>query len=244
MLIAGKNGYVSELPVIDIAPLMLGTDDRDEVAARIGAACRDSGFFYITGHGVSHDLVDRLDAASRAFFALPEAVKDEIAMERGGRAWRGFFPVGGELTSGRPDLKEGLYFGAELPPSDLPLHGPNLFPGQVPALREAVLAYLESLTRVAQAVLGGIALSLGLPGDYFSSGYTADPTILFRIFHYPPADPGDDGWGWGSTRTTGCSRCCSRTATAACRCTRPAAGWTRRRWRGRSSATSATCWTN
>ncbi|WP_327086369.1 hypothetical protein OIE66_29065 [Nonomuraea sp. NBC_01738] len=188
---------MSELPVIDIAPLMLGTDDRDEVAARIGAACRDSGFFYITGHGVSHDLVDRLDAASRAFFALPEAVKDEIAMERGGRAWRGFFPVGGELTSGRPDLKEGLYFGAELPPSDLPLHGPNLFPGQVPALREAVLAYLESLTRVAQAVLGGIALSLGLPGDYFSSGYTADPTILFRIFHYPPADPGDDGWGVG-----------------------------------------------
>ena len=39
-------------------------------------------------------------------------------MERGGRAWRGYFPVGAELTSGRPDLKEGLYFGAELPADD------------------------------------------------------------------------------------------------------------------------------
>ena len=26
-------------------------------------------------------------------------------MEKGGAAWRGYFPVGGELTSGRPDVK-------------------------------------------------------------------------------------------------------------------------------------------
>ena len=78
-------------------------------------------------------------SASAEFFALPLADKLEIAMARGGRAWRGYFPVGGELTSGRPDLKEGLYFGTELPDDDprvlagLPLHGRNLFPRQVPA---------------------------------------------------------------------------------------------------------------
>ena len=50
-------------------------------------------------------------------------------MARGGPAWRGYFPVGAELTSGQPDLKEGLYFGAELGDDDprvragLPLHG-------------------------------------------------------------------------------------------------------------------------
>ena len=55
-------------------------------------------------------------------------------MARGGRAWRGWFPFEGELTSGRPDRKEGIYFGEELPPDDprvvrgTPLHGPNLFP--------------------------------------------------------------------------------------------------------------------
>ena len=124
-------------------------------------------------------------------------------MERGGRAWRGYFPVGGELTSGQPDLKEGLYFGAELPDDDprvlagLPLHGRNLFPRQVPRLRELVLTYLDAVAGLGQAVLSGIALSLGLDARYFADGYTADPTILFRIFSYPPQPPGSEAGGWG-----------------------------------------------
>ncbi|MFB4266825.1 isopenicillin N synthase family dioxygenase [Nonomuraea sp. GTA35] len=187
---------MSELPVIDIAPLLAAGQGRRAVADAIGAACREHGFFYVSGHGVPPALIARLDAASRRFFALPEHVKNEIAMERGGRAWRGFFPVGGELTSGRPDLKEGVYFGAEEPPGAVPLHGPNLFPAQVPELREAVLEYLRAMTGVGQAVMGGIALSLGLEEDYFRTGYTADPTILFRIFHYPPG-PADDPGSWG-----------------------------------------------
>ena len=46
-------------------------------------------------------------------------------MARGGRAWRGWFPVGGELTSGVPDLKEGIYFGAELPADAPSGRGPH-----------------------------------------------------------------------------------------------------------------------
>jgi len=179
------------LPVIDISLPVPGP------AREIEAACRDTGFFYVTGHGVPPRLLTELDAASRAFFALPEAEKMRISMEHGGRAWRGYFPVGGELTSGRPDLKEGVYFGAELPDSPLPLHGRNLFPERVPELRGAVLAYLDALTGVAQSVLRLVAVSLDLPADYFASGYTADPTILFRIFHYPPSPPGSDDWGVG-----------------------------------------------
>jgi isopenicillin N synthase-like dioxygenase len=190
------------LPVIDIAGLV--RHGQDERAARaIEAACRASGFFYITGHGVDPGLIARLDAAARTFFARPEAEKLEIAMARGGRAWRGFFPVGAELTSGVPDRKEGLYFGTELGPeapavrAGLPLHGANLFPAGVPELRGAVLPYLDALTATAQAVLRGVAQSLGLSADYFAAGYTANPTVLFRIFHYPPSPPGGTDWGVG-----------------------------------------------
>ena len=191
------------LPVIDVGPLVGGgpAAARAATAEQIQVACRRRGFFYVTGHGVPAGLLDELADASAEFFALPAAAKLEIAMERGGRAWRGFFPVGAELTSGLPDLKEGLYFGAELPGDDprvlagLPLHGPNLFPRQVPRLRPLVLAYLDSLTSVGQAVLAGVALSLGLDAGYFATGYTADPTILFRIFHYPPSLPQAGGWG-------------------------------------------------
>ena len=199
------SGGSAVLPVIDVGPLA----GRSSAAARAGAAgqiqaaCRERGFFYVTGHGVPPGLLDQLADASAEFFALPLADKLEIAMEHGGRAWRGFFPVGAELTSGRPDLKEGLYFGAELPADDprvvagIPLHGPNLFPRQVPRLRPLVLSYLDALTSLGQAVLAGVALSLGLDAGYFASGYTADPTILFRIFHYPPSPPQTQDWGVG-----------------------------------------------
>jgi isopenicillin N synthase-like dioxygenase len=205
----GEDGRVTgspALPVIDVAPLAgggTGTAAAGTVAGQIQAACRDRGFFYVTGHGVPAELLDELAGASAEFFALPAADKTEIAMARGGRAWRGYFPVGGELTSGQPDLKEGLYFGTELPADDprvlagLPLHGRNLFPRQVPRLRELVLSYLDALTSLGQSVLAGVALSLGLDAGYFADGYTADPTILFRIFSYPPSPPEAAGWGVG-----------------------------------------------
>jgi isopenicillin N synthase-like dioxygenase len=192
------------LPVVDVGPLLAPRSAGvTAVARQIEAACREHGFFYVTGHGVAPGLLARLERACAAFFALPEAEKMEIAMARGGPAWRGYFPVGAELTSGQPDLKEGLYFGAELPDDDprvragLPLHGRNLFPAQVPELRGAVLDYIDALTGLGQAVLRGVALSLGLDADYFAAGYTARPIVLFRVFRYPAAPPGDSGWGVG-----------------------------------------------
>jgi isopenicillin N synthase-like dioxygenase len=194
-----------DVPVIDVGPLVRGDSDPADTAdsaAAIDAACREVGFFTVVGHGVNPDLQSQLDAAARRFFALPDGEKAEIAMARAGRAWRGWFPVGGELTSGVPDLKEGLYFGAELGPDHprvlarTPLHGANLFPRRPAELRHAVLAYMAQMTRLGQAVLGGIALGLGLDRSWFAGNLTADPVSLFRIFQYPPAGPGDaERWG-------------------------------------------------
>ena len=195
---------------IDVGPLVAGagsgrgSGEEAFVARAIDRACRDLGFFTIVGHGVDAGLCRRLDACARDFFARPDAEKEAIAMARGGRAWRGWFPVGGELTSGRPDRKEGIYFGAELPADDervragRPLHGPNLFPSAPADLRRAVLEYMAALTTLGQTVMRGIALGLGLDRDWFARSLTAEPVTLFRIFHYPPASPGEaDSWGVG-----------------------------------------------
>jgi len=181
---------VSTLPVIDLSrPL-------DEVASEVEKACTASGFFYVRNHRVPKERFEELDGTARRFFALPEPEKMEIAMARAGKAWRGFFPVGAELTSGRPDLKEGLYFGAESD-VDLPLHGRNLFPARIPELRPAVLSYMDAVEGVAHQVMRAVAVSLGLDSEYFHDTYTANPTILFRIFHYPPSAPGGDEDEWG-----------------------------------------------
>ncbi len=128
-------------------------------------------------------------------------------MARGGRAWRGWFPLGGELTSGAPDRKEGLYFGEELPADDprvvagVPLHGPNQFPARPESLRATGLECLDAFTALGHQLMTGFALALGLDANWFHRELTSDPVILFRMFHYPSL-PGsepepDPVWGVG-----------------------------------------------
>jgi len=196
-----------QLPVIDVGALVDPdgvTSDRRSTADAIDRACREVGFFAITGHGVDPDLQPRLDQSAREFFDSPATDKQRIAMGLAGSAWRGWFPVEGELTSGRPDRKEGIYFGLEHPAdhprvmSGTALHGPNQFPEEPTALRSDVLAWLAAMKPVADGVMRGVALGLGLPATWFEDGLTADPTVLFRVFHYPPGEsPSEDAWGVG-----------------------------------------------
>jgi isopenicillin N synthase-like dioxygenase len=195
----------SQVRVIDIGPLGDGSAPA-AVARDISLACRECGFFYVVNHGISEQLQQQLEAESRRFFARRPEDKMAIRMELGGRAWRGYFPVGQELTSGKPDLKEGLYFGSERGDDDpmvrqgLPLHGRNLFPADMPAFRHAALEYIAAMTGLGHTLMRGIALSLGLEASYFADRYTGDPLVLFRIFNYPPDPSRQDAepqWGVG-----------------------------------------------
>lgn len=193
-----------QLPIINISALTGDPnhpEDRRLVAEQIRNACCEVGFFYITDHGVPIELQNRLEALSREFFAEPLERKMAISMALGGRAWRGYFPVGDELTSGQPDWKEGVYFGAELSEdhplvkAGTPMHGANLFPTNPPLFRETVLEYMAAMTDLGHTLMAGIALSLGLEESYFADRYTAEPLTLFRIFNYPSGK--ETGWGVG-----------------------------------------------
>lgn len=137
-------------------------------------------------------LCQRLDQLSTQFFALPDATKANYAMALGGQAWRGWFPLGGELTWGQPHCKQGLYLGSELT-AIIPRCGPvchctatDLIPHDdvLPHFRQTVLDYMAQVAGVGHRVLAAMALSLGLPASTFKAHYTADPLILFRIFQY------------------------------------------------------------
>jgi len=196
------TSIVSEIPIIDISPLMNGGNP-NAVATQIHEACTNHGFFYVSGHGVSEKLQNDLKQFSTSFFQLPLSEKMKISMSNGGKTWRGYFPVGDELTSGKPDQKEGVYFGTELGDkhpkvqAGIPLHGKNIFPESPEELGEIVLEYIKAVTVVGHAILRGVALSLELPMDYFEATITKNPFILFRIFHYPAQEPKPDVWGVG-----------------------------------------------
>src|SRR5271155_4982754 len=180
------------VPIIDIASWRDGSRDVNRIGKELDRACCEFGFFYVTGHGVAPGLSARLMTLAREFFSLPVAQKLAGAMAHGGRAWRGYFPGDGERTWGRPDRKEGIYFGTELGPDDarvqagVPLHGMNLYPA-IAGFRETLLTYIDEVTGVGQRLLRAIGSGLGLGPDYFLERYTRDPTVLLRIFNYPPA---------------------------------------------------------
>jgi isopenicillin N synthase-like dioxygenase len=104
----------SYVPIIDVSGLVAGMARRQAVSTQLGEACRESGFFYAVGHGVDEGLQRRLRELSRQFFAQDVDTKMQLRMALGGRAWRGYFRVGDELTSGRPDQMPNC-----LPPLEL-----------------------------------------------------------------------------------------------------------------------------
>jgi isopenicillin N synthase-like dioxygenase len=191
-----------QLALIDIAPLLDGRDVAG-VAAEIDVACRSLGFFRVTGHGIEPELLQRMDRLAREFFERSEDDKQRFAMANAGPAWRGWFPVRGELTSGIPDRKEGLYVGLEHTADHprvvdgTPLHGANLFPDG--ELGPTIIEWLDAVRPVADALMSAIAIGLGLPARWFEQHLTGDPTVLFRIFHYPalPDNTASDEWGVG-----------------------------------------------
>lgn len=199
---------VQAIPVLDIQPLLSPRPEPRALEALVRSlheALTTVGFFYISHHGIPEPLQEEILTDAARFFALPPEQKLELAMPKAGLSWRGYFPPGGELTSGRPDRKEGIYFGQELEANHpavragRPLHGANQWPADpgFARFRTNVLTYLDALTQLGHTLMEGIALSLGLERHYFRARFSEDPTILFRIFSYSPHTWSNEADEWG-----------------------------------------------
>jgi isopenicillin N synthase-like dioxygenase len=199
---SGATSFTS-IPIIDIGDLS-STDKaaRERVAAEIGEAARDIGFFYVSGSGVDDELFDRLLAATEEFFALPleEKMRSYIGLSR---CHRGYVPIGEEgVESGYPDLKEAFDTALDLPADDPdyqagnPMLGPNTWP-ELPGFADAVTAYYEAILAVGNRLLWAFAVALGEDPDVFSRHATKTPSQL-RLVHYPYNPEAQDGHGIGA----------------------------------------------
>jgi isopenicillin N synthase-like dioxygenase len=102
------------IPIINIAPLICGTEDRRVVAEEIGRACRDCGFFYVVGHGVDVRLQEQLERLSQQFFAQDIEAKMEIRMRETVLEYlSAMTQLGHQLMAGialSPGLEESYFF--------------------------------------------------------------------------------------------------------------------------------------
>ena len=156
-------------------------------------ACIDHGFFYLTDHGIpAHELQGILEAAS-TFFALP--LEEKLLVDyRKSTCNRGYEPMGAQtLQAGAaPDLKEGFYIGVDLPPDDKRVvakvfnHGPNQWPFMPDSWQRTMLRYFEAMLELGALLMSGIALSLGLPEDYFAP-YCRNPRRIVTPAALPAA---------------------------------------------------------
>ena len=195
-----------EVPQIDIGPLFQDNEPaRRHVGDAVRGACIDVGFFYIRNHGVLQATVDDLFEQMALFYALPEVAKGEIhaSKSRYFRGYSGLFEERHDAAADYYEPHEVIDFGRENQPDDPPecasslLYGPNLWPSDPPALRQAVEAYYAAMLEVSNALLRAFALALALPEAYFGDQFDRAAGAL-RLLHYPPQPSGETRLGVGA----------------------------------------------
>lgn len=178
---------MTQIPILDIAGLQSPEPaHRSAVARRIGAACRDIGFFAITGHGVAPERIADTFAAAAQFFAQPLEAKQRLAIGVHGHN-RGYVALGTESLDekAQPDLKEAF----NLIWTDGATRPPNVWP-ELPGWRERVQACFDELYAVGRRLHAAFALDLGLPEDFFADKVDR-PQATLRMLRYPAAFAGD-----------------------------------------------------
>lgn len=183
--LASKQTSFSEIPIIDIAKLLDGSDPQ-VVAVQVRDACENVGFMYIKNHGVPKTLIEQMYAMTKIFFELPLEAKQRINIIHSGPTLRGYIPIYGENVDPQNtrDFKECFDYGQD--GSEVsPFFGANLMPTAMPEFKQQCEAYHEAMVKLAKQLIAAVALSLDLPASYFEK-LQRKPITIQRLLHYPP----------------------------------------------------------
>ena len=181
----------SDIPVIDISALRAGKPHAIHVVAeQMLAAAEHLGFFYVSGHGVEKETLERAQREARRFFHQPIEKKLEVAVNH---RHRGFLRVGEATMQGArlPDLKESFIWGLEVDANDPGIApdntflGENNWPAHDRALRTALTAYFSAASLVGMDLLRAFAVSMGINSDAFVRGFDR-PISRGAAIYYPP----------------------------------------------------------
>ena len=178
------------------------------VSGQLMSALDTSGFFYIVGHGIDAQTLNRLLNQQRVFFSLAAHDKALVAIDRDNR---GYLAPGMARMRGaaRHDQKEVFFWGPEwaldhpYQCAGIPLCGVNRWPGQPEGCRSAVLDYAAAIRIAGTVVLRGIARGLGLADDFFEH-YYSDSLLRGQLIRYPHTTGGKDDFGVAPHTDFGC----------------------------------------
>lgn len=199
----GKPETMSEdtaIPVVDIAPLRDNSDPQ-AVAQALHRANTGLGFVYVKGHGIPDTLIAAARARALDFFRAEPSNKEAVRITGNHRGWLG---IGGAKMEddAKADLKESFVWGYQpddgVYPTDHALRGANKWPEAFPDLEALCLEYFAKAHEVAEHLMRGFALGLGLDERFFLR--SNDKPMSRNSFVYYPhqgAEAAADQFGVG-----------------------------------------------
>ena len=167
--------------------------DPDGFARDLGAACRGTGFFLLTGHGIEPALIAAVFAQADRFFARPDAAKAPLSILTDATN-RGWAPSGSEKLDDagtQTDQKEAFNIGLDLAADDPrvlrgdPFRAPNRWP-DLPDFADTMRGYYDACLGLGVQLHRAFARDLGLAEDHFALSFSA-PLATLRLLQYPAA---------------------------------------------------------
>ncbi len=169
---------------MDLVPVVDIRNPEATSLAALDRACRDHGFFLLTGHGLD-TLIERTFDAARQFFDAPFEVKDDV--RRDGRNPLGYNER--ELTKRQRDHKE--VFDLVDPTQGRAKHY-NRWP-ELPGFHDAIAEHYDAFSDLALRTTELVLHALGLSEDSISDHRGDRTTSNMRLNHYTLGDPVPEG---------------------------------------------------
>ncbi|KAI3834199.1 hypothetical protein MKX03_030006 [Papaver bracteatum] len=187
----------SSIKLENVSPLLCNkwgdVDNKgvSEVVKQLDQACKEAGFFYMKGHGISDSLIKEVRNMTRKFFDLSydEKVKIKMSSKTG---FRGYQRIGVNVTKGKLDKHEAIDCYREFKPGCTEILARKSF--KLCSGRE----YINLLTRklfalsfyvcvhdLSRNILRGLALALGGCPEEFEGERAGDPFWVMRFIGYP-----------------------------------------------------------
>ncbi|KAM0897103.1 hypothetical protein ACQ4PT_022775 [Festuca glaucescens] len=191
-----ERRFRHDLPVVDLA-----SPDLQSVAEAVRKACVDSGFFYVTNHGIQDELLAAVFAESKKFFELPLEEKMLLQRNSGHRGYTAPYDEKLDASSKfQGDLKESFYIGTV---RDVDMQNdPNQWPPEerFPSWKDTMKLFHATALAASKRIISLIALSLDLDAEFFSNIGALDcPSEVLRLLHYPGEVNESDNGNYGAS---------------------------------------------
>ena len=165
-----REGPTFMIPRIDMpgSPTGWTARERTTVAAAIGKAFRNGGFFQVSNHGVSANLISETFAEMMGFYRLSQLEKARYAVREGAQ-FLGYRGLGGEKSRTHSGTEACEQYRIGNTTDELPLTESIKFYHERFSTAMTLFGYLTDL---GDTILSACALDLGLPEHFFDQFLT------------------------------------------------------------------------